>query len=72
MSITQQVEVLRHIEEISKGAARGVHVECKGVDECTIRFKVHNEAEGRDIGPKVMKLPELAPYKVHLEVQVAP
>ena len=67
-----QIQILKRIEETCGGAARDLRVQSAGDNQCTILCKVRNKTEGQEIGRKIMNLPELAPYKVDLQVQVQP
>ena len=73
-AMTQQIQVQIHkrIEELGAGAIRDLRMQTTGDHQCVIQFNVRSRAEGQEIGQKIMNMPELAPFKVDLQVQVQP
>jgi hypothetical protein len=59
------------IEAVCAGAAREVEVTAGTENNLRIRLKVASEPEAARLSEKVLGLPELAPYDVTLDVQVA-
>lgn len=61
----------QRIERVCTGQARDVQVVPESSNSLLVRMKVRNIATGQQVGQKVLSLPELAPYQVKLEVQIA-
>jgi hypothetical protein len=72
--MTQQTheQILHRIDELGGPAVHDVRIQSAGNNQCVIQLKVRNRQEGQEIGQKIMNLPELAPYKVDLQMQVEP
>jgi hypothetical protein len=72
--MTQQAheQILRRIDELGGPAVHDVRIQSAGGNQCVIQLKVRSRQEGQEIGQKIMNLPELAPFKVDLQMQVEP
>ncbi|HXG12286.1 MAG TPA: BON domain-containing protein [Gemmataceae bacterium] len=60
------------IEAVCEGATRGVDVIIKSENSLGIRIKILRSTDAPRLSEKILNLPELAPYDVSLEVEVAP
>lgn len=60
----------QRIETACGGAARNVAVTVVSAGELQVSARVRTEADGQQVGRKILQLPELAPYRVALDVEV--
>lgn len=71
VSPDQLADLIRQrIETAFRGSVRDVMVQAKSEKELQIRLSVVRASDGPAIGRKIMNLPELAPYKVDLQIPV--
>lgn len=63
-------QVKQGIEKVGKGKIHDLAMKVQPGNELELRFTVKSEADGQALGRQVMNLPELAPYKVDLKVDV--
>lgn len=58
------------IEAVCGKLAKDMEVKPDSPTSLQVRFKVRTAEDGERLGMKIMQMPELAPYKVSLDVQV--
>jgi hypothetical protein len=72
MTQDAQVQILHRIEQVGGPAVHDARIQSAGGNQCVIQLKVRSRQEGQEIGQKIMNLPELAPFKVDLQMQIEP
>jgi hypothetical protein len=70
--VQSQMQLKRIIEQACGRSAREVQVVGTDKSGIQVRITASNHAEAVRLYDLVMKLPDLAPYALHLEVRVAP
>ena len=55
---------------VCAGSVHDVEVFPESASSLKVKFKVRSAVEAEQVGAKIMQLPELAPYRVNLDVQV--
>lgn len=60
----------QRIETVCGGAARNVEVHLCSANSLYIRVHAPNAAVGQQLGARILKMPELKPYQVSLEVKL--
>ena len=71
MTPAMQGQLLQRIHEIGGAGLQDARMHSTGRNDCVIQVTVRSRAEGQEIGQKILKMPELVPYKVDLKVEVA-
>jgi len=71
MSPVLQGQLLQKIHDLGGVAVQDARIHCTSKNACVIQVVVRSRAEAQEIGQKVLKMPELVPYKVDLKVEVA-
>jgi osmotically-inducible protein OsmY len=69
---TLKAKMTRSILEAYGRRVRDVEVVPRSLNSVLVRFKVPSQAEGEDLSPRILALPEFDAYQVDLEVKVSP
>jgi hypothetical protein len=67
-----QSYLFQRIEEVGHGKVQDIRLQSKSNTECVIHVTVRNAADGQEVGKKIIRMPELTPYKVDLQVHIKP
>jgi hypothetical protein len=67
-----QTRLKQQIQTACGLPARDLEVVATSAKTLDVRLKAHSLAQGELLSEKLFKMPELGPYEVHLDVQVAP
>jgi Flp pilus assembly protein TadD len=70
--VSPLVLLKRQVAAVCADEARDLEVLAESPTSLRIRFKVRTAEDGYQLGSKVLWMPELGPYQVALDVQVAP
>jgi hypothetical protein len=61
-----------YIRTACGGLAEGLEITLHPGNRLQVHFRVKNDADVESLGRKIMDLPELAPYRVSLDITVSP
>src|SRR5262249_33461552 len=67
-----QTRLKQRVEATCGRSARNVEVEVLSPTDVRIRVKVGNDRDNDRVRNQIWSMPELAPYRIHLDVKVGP